>query len=68
MKKTTLYLIITFLLALLTLYTVYQHGLDFSFSLTISKNEISLNWSMAFVFTLLTIFSGAKYLTYKLTS
>ncbi len=67
MKKTTLWLIITSLLALLTIYTVYKHGLDFSFSLTISKDETSLNWSMAFIFILLTIFSGSKYLAYTFT-
>ncbi|MCT4401596.1 hypothetical protein LES9216_01360 [Leuconostoc suionicum] len=65
MKRTTLWLSITLLLALLTMYTVCQNGLDFSFSLTISKNETSVNGSMAFLFTLLTIFSGTKYLTCK---
>lgn len=67
MKRTTLWLIITILLALITMYTVYQNGFDFSFSLTISKNETSANGSMAFLFTLLTIFSGIKYLTCRFT-
>ncbi|MGX4592604.1 hypothetical protein JNUCC76_01525 [Leuconostoc sp. JNUCC 76] len=67
MKRTTLWLSMTLLLALLTMYTVYQNGIDFSFSLSISKNETSANGSMAFLFTLLTIFSGTKYLTCKFT-
>lgn len=67
MKRTTLWLSITLLIALLTIYTVYQNGLDFSFSLAISKNEASANGSMAFLFTLLTIFSGIKYLTCRFT-
>ncbi|ARR89962.1 hypothetical protein FEZ47_00235 [Leuconostoc mesenteroides] len=66
-EKTTLCLIITSLLALLTIYTVYKHRLDFSFSLTISKDETSLNWSMAFLFTLLTVFSGIEYLMCRFT-
>lgn len=67
MKRTTLWLIITILLALITMYTVYQNGFDFSFSLTISKNKTSASGSMAFLFTLLTIFSGIKYLTCRFT-
>lgn len=67
MKKTTLWLIITMLFALLAIYTGYKTGFDISFSLTISKNETSASGSMAFLFTLLTVFSGVKYLMCKFT-
>ncbi len=67
MKKTTLWLIITMLCTLLAIYTGYKTGFDVSFSLNISKSETSVNGSMTFLFTLLTVFSGIKYLTCKFT-
>lgn len=67
MKKTTLWLIITLLFALLAIYAGYKTGFDISFALTISKSEISTNGSMAFLFTLLTVFSGIKYLICRFT-
>lgn len=53
------------LFALLAIYAGYKTGFDISFSLNISKNETSANGPMTFLFTLLTIFSGTKYLTCK---
>lgn len=67
MKKTTLWLIITLLFALLACYTVYKTGFDISFSLTISKSEVSASGSMAFLFTLLTVLSGIEYLMCRFT-
>lgn len=67
MKKTTLWLIITMLCTLLAIYTGYKTGFDVSFSLNISKSETSVNGSMTFLFTLLTVFSSIKYLTCKFT-
>ncbi|MGB4825332.1 MAG: hypothetical protein WBP82_10580 [Leuconostoc mesenteroides] len=67
MKKNTLWLIITLLFALLAIYTGYKTGFDISFSLNISKSETSVNGSMTFLFTILTVFGGIKYLTCKFT-
>ncbi|MGR8826315.1 hypothetical protein N2E09_01675 [Leuconostoc citreum] len=68
MKKTTLWLIIALSFTLLAIYAGYKTGFEISFALTISKNEISVNGSMAFLFALFTVFSSIKYLTHRFTS